>query len=312
MRRLARRAQAAAWPRLGFRDPASGEACRRRRRTVVRVIGHKNRLCATEIRLALDAAEERPDGQIYVVPVALDDIVALPERLGRWQMIRMSHPEWFDRLVLSLQHCASRLGKSAPADATYLRKLTAGVLEQQFIDVLGQPSQWLARHGDTSGRRLVWRRRCASISASVDNTGQIEEYVVQAEAPGFTAPVPLLPGLSGDLVLGQSTFADVALKPIRSDALSPPNGRWSYFEEYYEGPNTGYKHVGLGCSYWSAHGLAIGAQALDVRRLVDAAASRRAVSEEIAALRNGLIVSAFAISVREIRERAVVQSEEWT
>src|SRR5689334_19670877 len=37
-----------------------------------------------EIRVALDLAEMRPAGQLFVVPVRLDDC-HVPERLARWQ-----------------------------------------------------------------------------------------------------------------------------------------------------------------------------------------------------------------------------------
>jgi hypothetical protein len=54
-----------------------------------------------EIRIALDAAEETPEGTIYVIPILLDDCV-VPERLRRWQHIRLYENDGFDKLLASL------------------------------------------------------------------------------------------------------------------------------------------------------------------------------------------------------------------
>lgn len=50
-----------------------------------------------EIRVALDLAEMRPSGQLFVIPVRLDDC-QVPERLARWQWLDLRAPEAYRRL----------------------------------------------------------------------------------------------------------------------------------------------------------------------------------------------------------------------
>jgi hypothetical protein len=56
-----------------------------------------------EIRFVLDAADERPDGSIFLIPVRLDD-APVPERLGRLHSLDTQDKEWFDRLLAALRH----------------------------------------------------------------------------------------------------------------------------------------------------------------------------------------------------------------
>lgn len=55
-----------------------------------------------EIRFALDLAEERPDGTIFIIP-ALLEAVEVPERLQRWHWVDLTTPEGITRLVSSLK-----------------------------------------------------------------------------------------------------------------------------------------------------------------------------------------------------------------
>ena len=54
-----------------------------------------------ELRLALDAADERPEGAIFLIPLRLDD-APTPLRLRRWHCLDIRHDDWFDRLLVSL------------------------------------------------------------------------------------------------------------------------------------------------------------------------------------------------------------------
>jgi hypothetical protein len=64
-----------------------------------------------EIRLALDAADERPDGLIFVVPARLEEC-RLPHRLARWQVVDLFSAGGYQRLVASLK--AARADGSPP------------------------------------------------------------------------------------------------------------------------------------------------------------------------------------------------------
>ena len=54
-----------------------------------------------EIRLALDAADERPHGRTFLVPVRLDECV-VPRPLRRWQSVDLFRAGAYERLVAAL------------------------------------------------------------------------------------------------------------------------------------------------------------------------------------------------------------------
>jgi hypothetical protein len=51
-----------------------------------------------EIRLALNAAEERPEGEIYIIPVLLEPC-EIPLRLSRWHSVQLFSPEGYEKLL---------------------------------------------------------------------------------------------------------------------------------------------------------------------------------------------------------------------
>lgn len=54
-----------------------------------------------EIRLALEAAQNEPEGSIYVIPVRIEPC-ELPRSLERWHCIDLFEPSGYDRLLESL------------------------------------------------------------------------------------------------------------------------------------------------------------------------------------------------------------------
>jgi hypothetical protein len=60
-----------------------------------------------ELRLALDAADETPDGAVFVVPLRLDNC-ELPDRLRRWQWLDGVDLHTYSRLVSVLDECVRR------------------------------------------------------------------------------------------------------------------------------------------------------------------------------------------------------------
>jgi hypothetical protein len=54
-----------------------------------------------EVQQALEAAAERPEGAIFIIPLLLHD-VPVPSRLAKWVSLDASSPDWFDRLLRSL------------------------------------------------------------------------------------------------------------------------------------------------------------------------------------------------------------------
>jgi len=62
-----------------------------------------------EIGFALDAAQEKPEGTIFLIPVRLEECQP-PMRLERWHYVNLYEERGFERLLLSLQFRATGLG----------------------------------------------------------------------------------------------------------------------------------------------------------------------------------------------------------
>jgi class 3 adenylate cyclase len=62
-----------------------------------------------EIKLALEVAEEKPDGTIFIIPGRLEECV-VPERLKKMHWVNLFEPEGFERLLSALYKRASDLG----------------------------------------------------------------------------------------------------------------------------------------------------------------------------------------------------------
>ena len=62
-----------------------------------------------EIRLALDVADEKPDGTIFLIPARLENC-PVPDRLGKYQWVDLFIPNGYEKLLKSLQIRAGSLG----------------------------------------------------------------------------------------------------------------------------------------------------------------------------------------------------------
>lgn len=69
-----------------------------------------------EIKFALDVADEKPDGTIFIIPIKLDDC-DMPYRLQQWQWIECSQDDWYEKLICALRERAKSLDLSSlPGD----------------------------------------------------------------------------------------------------------------------------------------------------------------------------------------------------
>jgi hypothetical protein len=59
-----------------------------------------------EIKLALDVADEKPEGSIFIIPVKLNDCI-IPDRLSRWHWIDFGKADWYDRIKQALNELQS-------------------------------------------------------------------------------------------------------------------------------------------------------------------------------------------------------------
>ena len=58
-----------------------------------------------EIRFALDVAEEKPEGTIFLIPVRLEDC-KVPSRLMNLEWVNLYEDKGYQRLIQSLHKCA--------------------------------------------------------------------------------------------------------------------------------------------------------------------------------------------------------------
>lgn len=63
-----------------------------------------------EIRIALDAADERPEGTIFLIPLRLEECV-VPDRLKKWHYVNLYEERGYKRLMVALEKRATQLGK---------------------------------------------------------------------------------------------------------------------------------------------------------------------------------------------------------
>ena len=62
-----------------------------------------------EIKFALDSADEKPEGTIFLIPARLEEC-PVPEQLGHWQWVDLFEENGFVRLLRSLKLRADRVG----------------------------------------------------------------------------------------------------------------------------------------------------------------------------------------------------------
>ena len=89
-----------------------------------------------EIKFALDYAEEKPDGTIFLIPARLDECV-IPERLSRWQWVDLFDDNGFIKLLRSLKLRAIAVGATIePTSYVDSDKELERKLEQYYTEGL--------------------------------------------------------------------------------------------------------------------------------------------------------------------------------
>jgi hypothetical protein len=90
-----------------------------------------------EIRCALDVADEKPEGSIYIIPARLKEC-GVPDRLRKFQWLNLFEANGYEQLLAALRQCASAPHKPTAApvgrDAVTVK---AGHRERPTVWVLG-------------------------------------------------------------------------------------------------------------------------------------------------------------------------------
>jgi DNA helicase-2/ATP-dependent DNA helicase PcrA len=123
-----------------------------------------------EIKIALDIADEKPEGIIYIIPTRLEDCI-LPARIGKWQWVDLFSNSGFSRLMKSLALCAKAKGLILEPESreTVKAPISSLVLsEEKWSDDLSEEQIKAASYhgsharllaGPGTGKTLVLTRR---------------------------------------------------------------------------------------------------------------------------------------------------------
>ena len=84
-----------------------------------------------EIRFALDVADEKPEGTIYLIPARFEDC-PVPERLSRWQWVNIYEKNGYRKLLSSLELRAKSLG-------IQIARVPQPIPEQKLIQIPSVP-----------------------------------------------------------------------------------------------------------------------------------------------------------------------------
>jgi hypothetical protein len=93
-----------------------------------------------EIRLALDVADEQPEGSIFLIPLKLEDC-EVPDRLRRWQWVQIGDQRGYHGLIAALHQCAHALGLET-AIPPMAEPLRASAQVELRVLVVGGDRDW--------------------------------------------------------------------------------------------------------------------------------------------------------------------------
>lgn len=79
---------------------------------ISRKSANKEGFLQKEIRFALDIADEKPEGTIFIIPLKLEECDA-PDRLRQWQWLNYFEPKAIDRLMAALNKRAGSLSNQS-------------------------------------------------------------------------------------------------------------------------------------------------------------------------------------------------------
>jgi outer membrane protein assembly factor BamD (BamD/ComL family) len=87
-----------------------------------------------ELKFALDIANEKPEGTIFLIPARLEEC-EVPARLGSWQWVDLFEPDGYERLMRSLRLRADKLGMRG-GETSYTDRELEQRLDQLYTEGL--------------------------------------------------------------------------------------------------------------------------------------------------------------------------------
>lgn len=87
-----------------------------------------------EMRLVLDAAMEKPEGEIFIIPLRLEEC-DMPQSLHRWQWVDLFENDGYKKLLQALQKRAEDIGAVLQIQKSWLPRNTAPRLKVKELPV---------------------------------------------------------------------------------------------------------------------------------------------------------------------------------
>lgn len=170
-----------------------------------------------EIKVALEAAEKVPEGEIFIIPVRLEKCV-VPDRLTKWQWIDVFRPHGFKKIVNSLKTKLVQETAKLIIVEDSRRNMTFTL--EKGRNLIGRTDRIGSIFPDTDLTFLDPQSKVSRRHARIiyqEETFFIED-LGSLNGTMINHSIRLSPGISHPLKNGDTlTLADVALKFIISD-----------------------------------------------------------------------------------------------
>jgi hypothetical protein len=132
-----------------------------------------------EIKIALDVADEQPEGSIFIIPLKLEEC-AVPERLSEWHWVNLYDKQGYTRLVKSLKNRADTINIGALRTQSVAAPIGTELTEQAKV---GGFDEGRKRRYTTKVRQLAenLRARISGNSRRLSFMGATVLLVLSAE-----------------------------------------------------------------------------------------------------------------------------------
>jgi tetratricopeptide (TPR) repeat protein len=166
-----------------------------------------------EIKMALDVADEKPEGTIYIIPAALETGVRVPTRLSQWKWVNLFQPDGYQKLLGSLQLRGTQIGASVavPERAKAVSETTPAKSENGAIRIehsqAGRDTVAVVGHyTPTTGLAIQDQAdiRAESIAGRDIHIGTQIINSPPATSPAPQTPLVYLPDFDPDIFIGRA------------------------------------------------------------------------------------------------------------
>jgi len=126
-----------------------------------------------EVRLALDTAMEKPEGEIFIIPARLEECDTL-ESLRKWHWVDLFEPQGYKHIIGALQVCAKNVGAILDVSNKLSQDRRIEMIASQDATIDGWVRALGLREQDLSGHAL----RVAELTLSLAREMKLPDDVL--------------------------------------------------------------------------------------------------------------------------------------